>query len=214
MKRWNIRLLIIEDHATMRDGLKRIVAAAPEISAVGEAGDLPSGLHELREGNWDAVLVDLMLQNCTGINLIMEARAKRPTMPILALCRHGHEKCANRALRNGASGYLSANASGEELIRALRLVMHGGHYVSPGIAQQLQAQANGRAPAVAHDSLSAREYQVFRMIASGSTPTQVAKQLSLSVHTVDTYRGRVLKKMGMRTSAELVRYAIVNELVP
>jgi DNA-binding NarL/FixJ family response regulator len=213
LKYWNIRLLLVEDHSLVRDGLKRILSSAPEVRAIGESMDVPSALQQLREGDWDAMLIDLTLQGCSGVDVITQARALKPRMPILALCRHGHDPCAHRALSCGASGYLAADSSGEDLKRALRAVTRGGRYVSASLAGRPGARGDHSAAAPPHDSLSAREFQVLRLIGAGRTPTQIAGELSLSVKTVATYRTRVLRKLELHNSSEIMRYAFANDFV-
>jgi len=207
----NIRLLIVEDHATMRDGLKRIFEKVPEVSAIGAVADTVSALRALRGPDWDALLIDLMSQGCRGVDVVAAARATRPKLPILALCRHGHDQCAARAaqrrlgLRRSRRGPRGADAR----VSARRA---RGRYVSPSLPEWIRDGGSPDPPA-AHESLSNREHQIFRMITAGSTPTQIASELSLSAKTVDTHRVRILKKLGLRSSAELMRYALANGLV-
>jgi DNA-binding NarL/FixJ family response regulator len=159
------------------------------------------------------VILDLSLPGGNGLDLLAEVRRRRPDLPVLILTIHSEEQYAIRALRAGAAGYLTKESAPEQLVEAVRKVVRGGKYVSPAVAERL-AYNLGRDPdQPLHETLSDREYQVLRMVASGQTVSEVAEALALSVKTVSTYRTRILEKMGMKTNAELTHYAIKNRLV-
>jgi DNA-binding NarL/FixJ family response regulator len=208
-----IRLLVADDHAIVRRGLHQIVAEAPDLTVAGEAANAGEVLARIDERAWDAVILDLSLPGGEGLDLLVEVRRRRPDLPVLILTVHSEEQYAVRALRAGAAGYLTKESAPEQLVEAVRKVVRGGRYVSPGVAERLAYTLGPDADRPPHETLSDREYQVMRMVASGQTVSEVAEALSLSVKTVSTYRGRILEKMGMKSNAELTHYAIKNKLV-
>lgn len=208
-----IRILIADDHAVVRRGLKQIVAEEPDMAVLGEAQNAPEALQELRARDWDVLVLDITMPGRGGLEVLREARASRPGLPVLVLSTHPEEQYAVRALRAGAAGYLTKETAPEELVKAIRKVHGGGKYVSPALAEQLAAGLSEGAEKPPHERLTDREYEVLRLLASGQTVSQVADQLSLSVKTVSTYRARILEKMGMHTNAELTSYAVRHGLV-
>jgi DNA-binding NarL/FixJ family response regulator len=205
-----IRLLVADDHEIVRRGLRQIVAEAQDLTVAGEAATAEEVLLRVGERSWDAVILDLSLPGGNGLDLLAEVR---PDLPVLILTIHSEEQYAIRALRAGAAGYLTKESAPEQLVEAVRKVVRGGKYVSPAVAERL-AYNLGRDPdRPLHETLSDREYEVLRMVASGQTVSEVAEALALSVKTVSTYRTRILEKMGMKTNAELTHYAIKNRLV-
>ena len=208
-----IRLLVADDHAVVRRGLRQIVADTPDLRVEGEAATAAEVLSQVGERRWDVVVLDLSLPGGSGLDLLGEVRRKRPDLPVLILTVHSEEQYAVRALRAGAAGYLTKESAPEQLVEAVRKVVRGGRYVSPAVAERLAFSLGPHADRPPHEALSDREFQVLRMLASGRTVSQVAGDLTLSVKTVSTYRARILEKMGMKTNAELTHYAIRNGLV-
>jgi two-component system, NarL family, invasion response regulator UvrY len=208
-----IRLLVADDHAIVRRGLRQIVAEASDLSVTGEAATAGEVLERVDERSWDVVILDLSLPGGNGLDLLAEVKRRRPDLPVLILTVHSEEQYAVRALRAGAAGYLTKESAPEQLVEAVRKVVRGGKYVSPAVAERLAFNLGRDADRPPHETLSDREYQVLRMVASGKTVSEVAEALSLSVKTVSTYRTRILEKMGMKTNAELTHYAIKNGLV-
>ena len=208
-----IRALIADDHAVLRRGLADVLSEERDIVVRGEAGSCREVLAKLRQGEWDVVVLDLNFPDGNGLDLLREIKRERPKLPVLILTMASEDQYAVRALRSGASGYLTKESAPEELVQAVRKVVAGGRYVSPKLAERLAVMIDRDAEQPPHDQLSEREFQVFRLIASGRAVSQVAEELHLSVKTVSTYRARVLEKMNLRTNAELTVYAVRNHLV-
>ena len=208
-----LRILIADDHPVFRLGLKQIIQDAPDLSVAGEATNGREALLEARSGDYDVVLLDISMPIASGIDVLSDLRAERPTLPVLMLSIHPEEQYAVRAFRAGASGYLTKESAPEELVAAIRKVSTGGKYVSASLAELLVAVVREEGGPLPHETLSRREYQVLCLIASGKTVTEAAKELSLSAKTISTYRARILEKMKMKNNAELIRYATKNQLV-
>lgn len=208
-----LRILIADDHPVFRLGLKQIIQDAPDLTVAGEAVDGSEALLEATTGDYDIVLLDISLPIRSGIDVLSDIKAERPTLPVLMLSMHPEEQYAVRALRAGASGYLTKESAPQELVAAIRKVSAGGKYVSASLAEHLVAVVQEDEEPLPHETLSRREYQTMCMIASGKTVTEAAEELSLSVKTISTYRARILKKMKLKNNAELIRYATKNELV-
>jgi two-component system invasion response regulator UvrY len=206
------RILIADDHAVVRRGLKQIVAETPDIVIADEATNGREVLDKIRNGDFDEVLLDIAMPDKDGMDVLNQIKYERPELPVLMLSMYPEEQFAVRALRAGASGYLTKESAPDELVTAIRRVSAGGKYVSSALAEKLASllQNIERPP---HESLSDREYKVMCLIASGKTVTEIAGELSLSIKTISTYRARVLGKMKMRNNAELTHYAIRNHLV-
>jgi two-component system, NarL family, invasion response regulator UvrY len=206
------RILLVDDHAVVRQGLKQILEGAIAGSVFGETANGEEAARMVEEADWDAVILDLSLPGKSGLETLKELRRVRPRLPVLVLSMYPEEQFAVRALRAGAAGYLPKKTTAADLVAAVRSVVAGRRYVSPSLAERLAGEiglAPGRAP---HELLSDREFQVFRLLASGRTVTASAEELGLSVATVSTYRTRILEKMGMRENYDLVQYALVNRL--
>jgi DNA-binding NarL/FixJ family response regulator len=201
-----IRIFIADDHPIVRQGLRRIVAADPGLVVAGEAGAAEELLAALDRTVTDLVLLDVSMPGGPFLDTLQRLRAKHPTVRVLVLSVHPEDQWAVRALRAGASGYLTKDHSPEQLLEAIRRVYRGGKYVSPTLAEHMaqQLDAGERAP---HELLSDREFEVMRRLGSGLTVSQIATELELSAKTVSTYRTRILEKMHVETNAELVRYA-------
>jgi two-component system invasion response regulator UvrY len=196
------KILIADDHPVVRRGLKQIVAEIPGMAIVDEATNGWEVLSKVRTGDYDVVLLDVLTQ----------LKSEKPRLPILVLSMHPEEQFAVRALRAGASGYLTKESASDELVTAIQKVSSGGKYVSSSLAERLVSIMQ-KAEQPPHESLSNREYQVMCLLASGKTVTEIAEALSLSIKTISTYRSRILEKMGMKSNAELIRYAVDNHLV-
>lgn len=207
-----MRVLIADDHAVVRRGLKQILLDEYGALEVGEAGDAHETLRLAREEPWDIVVLDISMPGRSGLEVLKELKQTRPRLPVLILTTHPEEQYAVRVLKAGAAGYMTKESAPEHLVEAVRKVTAGGRYITPTLADLLVTQIAG-AEKPPHESLSDREFQVLRLIASGKSVGQIAEELSLSSNTVSTYRARVLEKMGMRTNAELTHYAISNGLV-
>jgi len=208
-----IKIMVADDHAIVREGLKQILAETPDIVVGGEAGDAQEVLKQVREGDWDLVLLDIAMPGRGGLDILKQLRTERPELPVLMLSMYPEEQYAVRSLKAGACGYLTKASASEELIAAIRKVSQGRRYVSSSLAEKLAVYLETDAEKPIHELLSDREYQVMVMIASGKTVTQIADELSLSVKTISTHRARTLKKLGMNNSAELTYYAIKHALV-
>jgi two-component system, NarL family, invasion response regulator UvrY len=208
-----LRVLLVDDHAVVRKGMKAILEDGLPGVAVSEAADGDQALAALAEPP-DAVVLDLSMPGRSGIDLLVEIKHRYPKLPVLIMSLHGEEQFALRALRAGAAGYLTKAAAPEQLVAAVTKVTRGGRYITEAVAERLAADVGGKDPSAApHERLSDREFEVMRGIASGSSVSEIAEQMHLSVKTVSTYRTRLLEKMGMATNAELTRYAIQNGLV-
>ena len=210
-----IRIFIADDHPIVRQGLRRIVAADPGLVVAGEAGDAEELLTALDRTATDLVLLDVSMPGGPFLDTLQRLRAKHPTVRVLVLSVHPEDQWAVRALRAGASGYLTKDHSPDQLLEAIRRVYRGGKYVSPTLAEHLAKQLDGagggqRAP---HELLSDREFEVMRRLGSGLTVSQIATELEISAKTVSTYRTRILEKMSVTTNAELVRYAARHGLI-
>ena len=206
-----IRILVVDDHAVVRRGLRQILADEPDVE-VYEAADTLEALGLSRARALDMVVLDLDLPGKSGFDLLKELKEARPRLPVLILSIHPEDQFAIRTLKAGASGFLSKDAAPEDLVKAIRKILSGGKYVSERVAEKLLSHLDAPSVAAPHDSLSDREFQILRLFGAGKTVREIAEVLSLSVPTVSTYRARVLEKLGMKTTAELVRYAVLNKL--
>ena len=207
-----IRILLVDDHPVVRHGIRTILTDRFRDALVAEAGDAPAALREVDNAEWDVVLLDISLPGPSGLDLIKQLHQQRPALPLLVVSMHPAAQFARRALSAGALGYLTKDSAPEEFVTAIEHARRGRRYVGHD-ANELLLQWRTKAQAPPHDSLSDREYQVLRLMGSGRTVSDIARALALSVKTVSTYRTRVLDKLGMRTNAELMRYAIENGLL-
>jgi two-component system, NarL family, invasion response regulator UvrY len=206
-------LLMVDDHALVRRGLRAIVEEDLPNVSVEEAGTAREGLEALRQHVADAVVLDLGLPDRTGLDLLKRIHQEWPRLPVLILSMYDEEQYGLRAMRAGASGYLSKGSAPEKLVFALKKILHGGRYVSANLGERLAAHVSGALHDEPHQALSDREYQVFRLIASGKSVSEIAGELSLSVKTVSTHRARILQKMGLKHNADLTHYAMSKGLV-
>jgi DNA-binding NarL/FixJ family response regulator len=208
-----LRVLVVDDHAVVRAGLNRIINDAPGMSVGAEAGDAAEALDQLRAGPVDVVVLDLDLPDRSGLELIGDIKRDYPKLPVLILSFHAETACAVPALRAGADGYLMKDSSTGELVEAIEKVMSGGKFVTTSVAEQLATAVGTDANRPRHLALSEREREVFELIGSGLSVSQIAAKLALSVKTISTYRARVLEKMDLHNNAQLIHYAIKHQLV-
>ena len=202
-----IRIFIADDHPIVRQGLRRIVEADPGMVIAGEADAAAALLRALETTATDLVLLDVSMPGGLFLETLRELRTRHPTIRVLALSVHPEDEWAVRALKSGASGYLTKDHSPDQLLEAIRRVYRGGKYVSPTLAERLATHLDGGGQRAPHELLSDREFEVMRRLGSGLTISQIASELALSAKTVSTYRARILQKMAVATNAELVRYA-------
>jgi DNA-binding NarL/FixJ family response regulator len=203
-----IRVLLADDHEIVRDGLKRILAATTDVKVAGEAASGDEALALVRANEYDVALLDMSMPGLAGLDLIKRLRIEKPTLKLLVLSMHGEQQYAARALKAGASGYLTKDSASEKLLGALRKVAAGGVHVSDAAAASLVASA--RAP---HQELTDREFEVLRLLAGGRSPTEIAGQLHLSVKTVSTHKANIQEKLDLGGTADLVRYALEHKLI-
>ncbi|HXI91390.1 MAG TPA: response regulator transcription factor [Blastocatellia bacterium] len=208
-----MRILIVDDHAVVRDGVKTIVGERFGEVVLGEASTANEALELARKEEWDAVVLDISLGGRSGLEVLKELKHLRPKLPVLILSMHSEAQYARRAFKAGASGYITKESSHAELVAAINKVIEGRRYVSAALAEKLVFDIERGTGGPPHESLSDREFEVMCLIASGKTVTEIAEVLSLSDKTISTYRARILEKMDMKTSAELTHYAIKNKLV-
>ena len=208
-----LKLLIVDDHEVVRRGVKTIFDEESGTMVFGEASTAPEALKRISEQDWDIVILDLGLPGRSGLDLLRELKHLRPRLPVLILSMHSEEQYARRALKAGASGYITKDSPRTELVRAVKRVVEGGKYVSATLAEQLAGDLQSGTDRPPHEKLSDREFEILCLIASGKTVGEIADMVSLSDKTISTYRARVLEKMNMKTNAELTHYAISNKLV-
>jgi two-component system invasion response regulator UvrY len=208
-----IRVLIVDDHAIVRRGLRELVSDEFRGAAFGEASDARQALEQLRKKAWDLALIDINLPGKNGLDLLKELKAQWPKLPVLVLSGHPEDQFAVRVLKAGAGGYMTKESAPEELAKAIRKILGGGRYVSPALAEKLAFGVRKDLTRTPHETLSDREYEVMSRIALGKTVTEIGEELSLSAKTISTYRARVLEKLDVKNSAEIVQYAIRNGLV-
>jgi DNA-binding NarL/FixJ family response regulator len=207
-----IRVVIADDHTIVRDGLKQLLCAESDLEVVGEARDGHEALKIVRERDVDVLLVDLSMPGKSGMDLIKQVRSEKPKLRILVLSMHAEHQYAVRAIRAGASGYLTKDSAATQLVSALRKVAAGGALISAEVAEQLARSAMPAAEGPPHTLLSDREYQVFQLLVAGDSVSDIAQQLNLSVKTVSTHKARLMEKMGLATQTALVHYAIKHKL--
>ncbi len=207
------RILIVDDHAIVREGLKQILADTDDIVVGGEAENSSKALQMARKGPWDLVLMDISMPDRNGIETLELMKKEHPGIKVLMLSMHRETLYAVRALKSGAAGYLNKQSAPDQLVDAIRLVASGRKYISPELAQELASTVSGEREALPHETLSNREYQTLCLIASGLPVSAIAEQLKLSVKTISMYRARLLQKMQLKNNAELTHYAIKHGLV-
>ena len=203
-----IRVLLADDHKIVRDGLKRILAANADLEVAGEAGDGDQALALVKANDYDVAVVDMSMPGLAGIALIKRLKDEKPKLRVLVLSMHGEQQYAARVLKAGASGYLNKDSAAEMLVGAIRKIAAGGMHIGEAAAASLVAAE--RSP---HEALSDREFEVLRLLVDGLGPTEIGERLHLSVKTVSTHKTRILEKLNLGSTAELVRYALEHKLV-
>jgi two-component system invasion response regulator UvrY len=211
-----IRVLVCDDHLIVRQGIKQILADAPDLALAGEAGSGPEAVALVRAGGIDVVLLDIAMPQRDGLDVLKQLRAEFPKLAVLMLSTYPDRQYAVRCLKLGASGYLNKSADSEQMIEAIRRVARGRLFITPNVAEHLAGAvgAGAHADAPLHERLSHREYQVFGLLAAGRSVGEIAQQLSLSPNTVSTYRARILEKTGVRNDVELALYAVRQDILP
>lgn len=209
-----LKFLIVDDHAVVRSGLRQILQDEFPRAKFGEAGTAAAALARVFKEPWDLVLLDVTLPGRSGLDALGDLRKARPRLPVLVLSMHPEAEFAVRALKAGAAGYLTKQSAAEELIDAVRKALAGGRYITAALAEKLATVlAGGAGAGLPHEDLSDREFQTLRLLAAGRAVKEIAAELSLSAKTVSTYRARVLEKLGVKTTVELLRYALQHGLV-
>ncbi|MDQ3057897.1 MAG: response regulator transcription factor [Pseudomonadota bacterium] len=203
-----IRIVIADDHAIVREGLKRIITSAEDMAVVGEAADGTEVMQQVRGSDFDVLVLDLSMPGRSGIELIKLVRGEKPRLRILVLSMHQELQYAVRAIKSGASGYLTKESAPLHLLQVLRKIAGGGAFISTDVAEQLALGSMLGGGAAAHEKLSDREFEVFRLIAVGVSVTDIAARLNLSAKTISTHKANLMQKMGLHNQSELIRYAI------
>jgi DNA-binding NarL/FixJ family response regulator len=207
-----IRVVIADDHTILREGLRQLLGAERDIEVAAEAGDGHEALARVREVDFDVLLLDMSMPGKSGIELIKQVKSERPKLRVLVLSMHEETQYAVRAIKAGASGYVTKDSAGTQLVTAIRRVAGGGAFVTPEVAEQLALGAMPDAERPPHDLLSDREFEVFERLVAGETVTAIAARLNLSGKTVSTHKARLLEKLGIDNQADLVRYAMKHGL--
>src|SRR5688572_15378218 len=208
-----IRILIADDHPILRAGLKTLLSECDDMTVTGEASSGEETIKLIKSGEHDVVLLDITLPDMNGVDALKQIKRHRPELSVLILSMHPEEQYAVNLLRAGASGYVPKEAAPEQLVAAIRTVVNGRRYVSAALAEALARELADPEQQPSHGALSAREFQIFCKLAAGMSVSQIGASLNLSVKTISTYRSRILEKMGMKTNADLISYAIRNRLV-
>lgn len=208
-----IRIVLADDHTIVREGLKQLLLGAEGFEVAAEASDGHEVMKIVRELEFDLLLLDMSMPGKSGIEIIKQVRAEKPKLRILVLTMHEERQYAIRAIRAGASGYLTKESASGQLVEAIRKVAGGGAFISAEVAEQLALGAMPDAKGAPHEALSDREFQVFRMIAEGKSVSDIAGRLNLSVKTVSTHKANIMQKMRIETVGELIRYALAHRLV-
>ncbi|MCX8016952.1 MAG: response regulator transcription factor [Rhodocyclaceae bacterium] len=208
-----IRVLIADDHAIVRQGFKQIFSETEDLEVTGEADDGAEALQLARQKEWDVFLLDVTMPNRNGIDTLKQLKKEFPKLPVLILSMHPEEQYAVRAIKAGASGYLTKQSAPEQLVTAIRQVARGKKYVSPAVAEQLANAISTDSEKPLHELLTDREFQVFKLIAAGKPLTQIAEELNLAVATISTFRTRIIEKTGLKSNAEIIRYGLEHSLV-
>jgi two-component system invasion response regulator UvrY len=206
-----MKILIVDDHAIFRDGLRRILSDEFKAATFGDASNATEALDRVWKEKWDLVLLDITMHGRTGLDVLKEIRSSASDLPVLILSAHPEEQYAVRVLRAGAAGYLTKESASHELCKAVKKLLGGGKYISASLAEQLAAEIQSP-QGYLHETLSNREYQVMLLIAAGKVPKEIGGELSLSAKTISTYRSRILEKLKLRNNAEIMRYVVERKL--
>ena len=207
-----IRIVLADDHAIVREGLKRIVGDVADFTVAGEAADGTEAMRVVRETDFEVLVLDLSMPGRSGMELIKLVKAEKPKLRVLVLSMHQEAQYAVRAIKAGASGYLTKESAPALLEQAIRKISAGGAYISAEVAQQLALGAMPGGETALHENLSDREFEVFRLLVAGDAVTDIAAKLNLSVKTVSTHKSNLMQKLGLHNQTELVRYALKHEL--
>jgi len=207
------RILVADDHAIVREGLRRILAADPAFAVAGEASDANEVMAAVRAGGIEVLLLDLSMPGRSGIELVKRVKEERPELHVLVLSMHAEQQYAVRAIRAGASGYLTKDTASTQLTAAIHKVASGGLFITPAVAEALALGLQSAAGELPHKRLTDREFEIFLILANGESVTGIAERLSLSVKTASTHKTHILEKMNLGSIAELVRYAIKHSLL-
>ncbi len=208
-----IRVLVADDHPVVHEGLKKMFEKVHGIRVTGEASTGEEVLNEIEQNNYDLVLLDISMPDKSGLEILKELKRKRPDLQVLILSIHGEEQYAIRALKAGAAGYLTKKSVPDELIKAVQKISQGGKYITASLAEKMASYLEKDARKLPHETLSDREFQIMCLIAKGKIRKEIAEELSLSVDTISTYRARILEKMKLKRTIELIHYAMKNQLV-
>jgi DNA-binding NarL/FixJ family response regulator len=208
-----IKILIVDDHAVVRAGIKHFIDEVPKMEVAGEAATADSAIRLLRAQEFDVVLLDIGMPDKSGVEILAQIKRERPKLPVLILSMHPESRYAVQLLRGGASGYVQKEALGTDLIEAIETAVRGHKYISPVVADLLTADTSKEEERPLHETLSAREFDVFMRLGNGQGITKIAQDVNLSVKTVSTYRNRVLEKMNMASNADIIYYAIKQNLI-
>jgi two-component system invasion response regulator UvrY len=209
----SLSILIVDDHAIIRRGLRQLLADAFPQATFGEANNAGEALERVAAQRWDVALLDITMPGQSGLDILKQVVTAHPNTAVLVLSMHPEDQYAVRVLKSGAAGYITKNTASEEVVTAVKKVLAGGRYVSAALAETLAAGLNTPAEGPRHGALSDREYQVLRMIGMGKSVKEIGFELSLSVKTVSTYRTRIMEKMKLKTNADIIRYAVHEKLV-
>lgn len=208
-----IKVMIVDDHPIIREGLKKIISKTHDMKVIDEASSGDELLLKMKKNHYDVIILDISMPEKSGLDILKDLHNRTQKTVVLILSMHPEEQFAVRALKAGASGYLTKGGDPEELITAIRKVSGGGKYVSPNLAEKLASDLISNTDQPLHEKLSDREYQIMTMLASGKSPKNIAAELFLSLPTISTYRSRILQKMNFKNNAEIIGYAIKNKLV-
>jgi DNA-binding NarL/FixJ family response regulator len=209
-----IKIIIADDHAFLREGIKKTIKDEADMKVVGEASNAADLLKEIKEKDAGVIILDISMPGKSGLDVLKDLKSLKKALKILILSMHPEERFAIRALKAGAAGYLTKESAPDELVRAIRTILTGRKYVSKQLSEKLidilTTDESGKLP---HEDLSDREFEVFIKIASAKKASEIADELSISVHTVNTYRARILEKLNMSSNVELTQYAMHNKLI-
>ncbi len=208
-----IRILIVDDHSIVRQGLKQIISECPGMVVAGEAASAQEVLELVRKRDFDVAIVDIAMPGRGGLEILRDLKAEKPSMKVMVLSMYSEEQYAIRSLRDGASAYLTKAGAPDELVQAIRAVAKGKRYITPSVAERMVAYIEVDSERPRHELLSDRELQILVLLGGGKSVGDIAGELSLSVKTISTYRARMLEKMGMETTAQLIKYAVQHGLV-
>lgn len=207
------KILLVDDHNIVRQGLRNLIALESDLEVAGEASSGIEALKLVRNNTYDVVVLDISMPDKNGVDTLHDLKHTAPDLPVLILSGYAEEQYALNLIRSGCKGYLSKDADSDEIIKAIRTIANGKRYISAELAELMSNELSHPSEKLLHETLSDREFQVFFKLAGGLSPTEIANELNISIKTVSTYRTRILEKMSLKTNADLTYYAIKNELV-